>query len=49
MSEGKRVDIEDYLTKFEPEPSELARNLRQVILDTLPELDEVVKWGHLVY
>jgi hypothetical protein len=49
MSEGKRIDIGEYLSKFEPEPSELAKEMRQVILDTLPELDEVIKWGHLVY
>jgi hypothetical protein len=49
MSEGKRIDIGEYLSKFEPEPSALAKEMRQVILDTLPGLDEVIKWGHLVY
>jgi hypothetical protein len=49
MTEGKRIDIGDYLTGSEPEPSELAKSVRKVILDTFPELDEVVKWGHLVY
>jgi hypothetical protein len=49
MTEGKRVDIDNYLSKFEPVPKELAKGMRQVILSTLDGLDEVVKWGHLVY
>lgn len=49
MCQGKRVDIEEYLSKFESIPAELARDVRQVILKALPKLDEVVKWGHLVY
>jgi hypothetical protein len=49
MNEGKRIDIDDYLSSFEPRPGELAKSMRQVILDSFPDLDEVVKWGHLVY
>lgn len=49
MTEGKRIDIGDYLSKFEPDQSELAKSVRQVILTTLPELNEFIKWGHLVY
>ena len=49
LPEGKRVDIENYLSKFEPASAELAESLRTVILDAHPEYDEVVKWGHLVY
>ena len=49
MSGVKRIDIGEYLAKFEPEPGVLAKEVRQVIIETLPELDEVVKWGHLVY
>ena len=49
VTEGKRVEIVDYLSGFEPGPSELATSVRQVILSTLQDLDEVVKWGHLVY
>ena len=49
MSEGKRVDIDDYLSKFIPETQELARTMRKTVLEVLPDLDEVVKWGYLVY
>ncbi|MFQ5832299.1 MAG: DUF1801 domain-containing protein [Candidatus Thorarchaeota archaeon] len=49
MTEGKRVDINDYLSKFKPGQRELAKSVRQIILGSLPDLDEVVKWGHLVY
>ncbi len=49
VTEGKRVDIEEYLTGREQEPSKLAKSVRKLILDTFPDLDEVVKWGHLVY
>jgi hypothetical protein len=49
MTDGKRVDIVDYLSGFEPAPGELARSVRQLILSTIEGLDEVVKWGHLVY
>ena len=49
MSGGTRINIDDYLLKFEPETRELARDVRQTILTALPGLNEVVKWGHLVY
>jgi hypothetical protein len=49
MTQGKRVDIGEYLSKFEPSSAELAKSLRKVILEAHPEYNEVVKWGHLVY
>lgn len=49
MSEGTRIDIGEYLSKFKEGPVVLAKNVRQLILDTMPQLNEVVKWGHLVY
>lgn len=49
VTEGKRVVIGEYLSKFEPSSAELAKSLRKVILEAHPEYDEVVKWGHLVY
>jgi hypothetical protein len=49
MNGAKRIDIDEYLSKFEPGLSALAKEMRHVVLDILPELDEVIKWGHLVY
>jgi hypothetical protein len=44
-----RVDVEKHLSKYSQSIKELSLGLRDLVLETDPELDEVVKWGYLVY
>ena len=45
----KRVDAEKHLAKYSPSIKELALAIRNIVLGSDPELDEVIKWGYLVY
>jgi hypothetical protein len=45
----KEVDIEKYLTDFTPEIKELVQELRKLILEVVPDFNEVISWGNLSY
>jgi hypothetical protein len=49
MIDGKRVDIENYLSKYNQGMQELARELRELIFDVNPQADEFIKWRNLFY
>ncbi len=44
-----RVNIEEYLSSYEPKISKLALNIRNKILDINKDIDENIKWKNLVY
>jgi hypothetical protein len=47
--EGKRVDLDQYLSSYNEQIGLLARNIRSMILELVPEMDEVIKWKNLFY
>ena len=49
MTEPKRVDLNDYLSNYSPQMHSLAQELRELILELEPEVDEVIKWKNLFY
>lgn len=49
MVEGKRVDIDAYLSKSDPEMKKLALGIRHLIFNVKPETDEFIKWNNLLY
>ena len=47
--EHKRIDLDLYLSAYNDDMSSLARDLRNRILELVPELDELIKWKNLFY
>ena len=47
--ENKRIDLDKYLSTYSDDMSSLARDLRNRILQLVPELDELIKWKNLFY
>ncbi len=45
----KRINLDQYLSKYDKEMSSLARDLRFMILEQVPDIDEVIKWKNLFY
>lgn len=45
----ERVDVDEYLSKYPDEMAELALELRKFLLETEPDLNEVIKWNNLFY
>jgi hypothetical protein len=45
----ERVNINEYLEKYNSEMSALALKLRNLILEMFPDMDEIIKWKNLVY
>jgi hypothetical protein len=46
---AERVDVDEYLADYPLEMQILARKLRDLILDAVPEFDEVIRWKNLTY
>lgn len=46
---NKRVDLDQYLSSYNEQIGLLARDIRNMILVLVPEMDEVVKWKNLFY
>jgi hypothetical protein len=46
---AQRVDVDGYLKGSDPKMGELALKLRNLILELVPEADEVIKWKNLFY
>ena len=46
---GKRVDLDHYLSSYNEQIGLLARDIRNMILELVPEIDEVIKWKNLFY
>jgi hypothetical protein len=49
MTEPKRVEAGEYLSKYPPEMQAMAQEIRELILELEPEVDEVIKWKNLFY
>ncbi|MGB8233762.1 MAG: DUF1801 domain-containing protein [Methanobacterium sp.] len=45
----KRINLDQYLLKYNEEMGSLARDLRNMILEQVPDMDEVIKWKNLFY
>ena len=45
----KRINLDQYLSKYDKEMGSLARDLRNMILEHVPDMDEVIKWKNLFY
>ncbi len=43
----KRINLDQYLSKYDKEMSSLARDLRFMILEQVTDIDEVIKWKNL--
>ncbi len=46
---AERVNINEYLDKYNPEMGKIAMKLRSLILEMFPDMNEVIKWKNLVY
>jgi hypothetical protein len=46
---GKRVDLDQYLLSYNEKIGLLTRDIRNMILELVPEMDEVIKWKNLFY
>jgi hypothetical protein len=46
---NKRVELDQYLSSYNEQIGLLARNVRNMILELIPEMDEVIKWKNLFY
>ena len=44
-----RIDLDQYLSSYNESISLLARDLRNMILELIPDMDEVIKWKNLFY
>lgn len=47
--EYKRIDLNKYLSSYNSEMGSLARNLRNLILEIVPDMNESIKWKNLFY
>ncbi len=45
----KRINLDQYLSKYDGKIGSLARDLRNMILEQVPDMDEVIKWKNLFY
>ena len=45
----KRINLDQYLSKYDKEMGSLARDLRNMILEQVPDMNEVIKWKNLFY
>jgi hypothetical protein len=45
----KRIDRDEYFARFDPLMEELGKELRKVILNAVPDFNEVIKWRMPVY
>jgi hypothetical protein len=45
----EKVNLEEYLADFTPEIKTLVKDLRNLVLESVPDLAEVVSWGNLGY
>jgi len=45
----KRIDLDQYLSSFNEEMGSVARTIRNMIFELIPEIDEVIKWKNLFY
>jgi len=45
----KIKEVNDYITKAPAEQTEILEKLRDLILETVPESEELFKWGQPVY
>jgi hypothetical protein len=49
MTELQRTDLGHYLAKYSLEMQLLAKKVRELILEVVPEVDELIKWKNLYY
>lgn len=49
MKENPKAEVERYLSKLDPPIRKLVMELRNVVLEAVPDLNEVIKWRSLVY
>ncbi len=49
MTAGKEVGIDGHLSKVNPALHDLVRELRRIILESLPGASEAIKWRNLIY
>jgi hypothetical protein len=45
----ERIDLDHYLSSYNDEMATLARDLRNMILDIVPDMNESIKWKNLFY
>ncbi len=45
----KRIDLDQYLSSYNEDMANLARDLRNMILDLVPDMNESIKWKNLFY
>jgi hypothetical protein len=45
----ERIDLEEYLSQYPEEMNSITKNLRNLILEIVPDMDELVKWKNLFY
>jgi hypothetical protein len=45
----ERINLEEYLSQYPEEMNIIARNLRNLILEIVPDMDENIKWKNLFY
>lgn len=45
----ERVNLDEYLVDYPLKMQTLSRKLRDLILDTEPEFDEIIRWKNLTY
>ena len=45
----KQLDLNQYLSSYNEDMANLARDLRNMILDLVPDMNESIKWKNLFY
>jgi hypothetical protein len=46
---NRRINLDQYLSSYNGEISLIAQDLRNMILELVPDMDEVIKWKNLFY
>lgn len=46
---NRRIDLDQYLSSYNEPIGLLARDLRNMILKLVPDMDEAIKWKNLFY
>jgi len=49
MKEKIEGNAEKYLAELTPELRQVVQELRKLILETVPDFEEVIRWGNLCY
>ena len=46
---NSRIDLDQYLSSYNEPIGSLAKDLRNMILELIPDMDESIKWKNLFY